>query len=57
MLNINCHCYGMLDHITNEVNSLLSQIINAEKGHQDLKEFDIKTKFNIINHERNFQIT
>lgn len=31
MLNINCHCYGMLDHITNEVNSLLSQIINAEK--------------------------
>lgn len=31
MLNINCHCYGMLDHITNEVNSLISQIINAEK--------------------------
>lgn len=27
------------------------------KRHQDLKEFDIKTKFNIINHERNFQIT
>lgn len=31
MFNINCHCYGILDNITNEVNSLLSQIINAEK--------------------------